>query len=552
MRRSFLYSVGIWACWGVYQSGALANCPSGLPDEIFCDDFDTYCNESPGAHPGDPKCPVVGATRNDQRLSEVWLREPRDGCGVEVIIEQDTGRLTSPPFGGRYPCQGNAQLGPQTIRDWVNSPYPLSDPGQVRNLSWKIQAMWGVNNTAAVGTDDQPLILQYMVDGGGSDKIDWDNGYLEVTLDDADENSKLDTANVDYADSPDCNTYCNPYIQIEPMPIVCAQGNPDTSTAPMPAACPNVITNPPPIRHSIAVGVLSLTDTDPCHCGSTTAHGPVSYHLNVYDGQKWWILRSGSPQAGTGYVTDKFGNVQEPPYAAGLSTPGHFELNGASNGGKSFNYVTLTIRSTTFDVHLATFENDTALEKHYVHSEMTGLPRAYLGAFNALRMGVGLGCNILGTPNNPWSCGGSNTHCLRSRANSAGSLVFDDIILRGGAPVTEEGACCHADATCTDVLADQCTGNFRGRSTFCETLTEPCCPQIYGDTNADGDVDMEDFAVLQRCLTIGGGAINPACKCLNQNGDTAIDLVDVDRFIQCSNGPQTPGEIAPPCNGVGW
>lgn len=548
----FCCLAGVVVCLTLLQSASWANCPVGVPNEYFCDDFDTYCSESSGGHPGDSHCPVTGATRVDQRLKEVWLREPRDGAGTEMIVEEAQSRLISPPFGGHYPCQGDSQLGSMTTRDWVHSPLPLGDPGQIRNISWLIQSILGGTNTAVTGTDDQPLILEYMVDGGGSDKIDWDNGFVEVTLDDGDENNKLDYANTDYADSPDCNTFCDPYIQLEPMPIVCAQGNPDTSSAAMPAACPNVITDPPPIRQSVAVGVLSLTDTDPCHCGSTQAHGPVNYHLNVYDGQLWWILRSNNPQATTGFVTDKFGNVENPPYADGLSTPGNFELNGASHLGKSFNYVTLTIKTTTFDVHLRTFENDLAGNKHYVHSDMTGLPRAYLGAFNAMRVGVGEGCEILGTPNNPWACGGSNTHPLRSRANPAGSLVYDDLYLYGGVPVVEEGACCHADASCTDVLANECDGIFRGRSTFCATITEPCCPAIYGDTDGDGDVDLTDFAELQRCLTIGGGALVEECKCLDFNSSGSITSVDIEHFIQCANGPDIPGNSSSPCQGVGW
>ena len=535
---------------GVWQGTAAANCPSGYPNEIFCDDFDTYCNQSAGGHPGDPKCPTDGsATYQNQRLSEVWLREPREysagGTGVEVIVEEAITRLTSAPYGGRYPCTGASQYSPNVIRDWVNSPPgSLALPGQIRNLSWKIQQLWGVNNTALVGTDDQPLVLQYMVDGGGSGKIAWDNGYIGVSLDDGDEFGKLDTANTDYALGPVCSTYCVPTIAFEAMPILCAQGNPNGT---MPSACPDVATNPPPIRNIIAVGVLGMLDTDPCHC-IAEAHGPTNNHLSVFNGQKWFMLRSNSPMLTTGGVTP------DPAGKTGLGTPGDFALNGGVNGGKSFNWVTLTIKTTTFDVELRTQERAKEGGNYYVTSLIRGLPRAYTGPFNALRMGVDEGCEILGSDSNPWACGGSNTHPLRSRAAQAGSLVYDDIYFYGGAPITEEGACCLPDASCSVVPADQCTGVFRGRSTTCETLSQPCCPKAFGDANGDGDVDLEDFAALQRCLTFGdvGATVAPECRCLDFDGGGAIDSVDLERFAGCASGPDIPANDTGLCAGIGW
>ncbi len=555
MRYRLCFIVPAVAGW-LLPSMVLANCPSGLPNEIFCEDFDTYC--AGGGFPGDAHCPTSGSSADSNLLRQVWSREPFDSTGVQLIVETTQKSLTSAPFGGRYPCQQTAQNAPQVIRDWVHSP-AVGQPGQISNLSWKIEALYGVNKTAVAGTDDLPLVLQFMMDGGSAGKIDWDNGYVAVTLDDGDPLDKLDAANTDYADGPDCNTYCNPPLQFLPMPIVCAQGNP---LGPLPAACPNAFTNPPPIRQAIAVGTLGIMDNDPCHCG-VVAHGPANNHLSLFDGQKWWMLRENNPVATTGSITPREAGAPFPItdyLAAGISEPGKFDLNGGTSRapGKGTHWVTLTLKTTTLVVEMTTQETstflipgDTKYYQYYISSSAT-LPRAYLGAFNSLRIGVDEGCQIQGDNGDLWACGASDTHPLVSGAPSAGTVVFDDLYFHGGTPLGEEGACCHADATCTNVLPDQCDGVFRGRSTTCESLTQPCCPQAYGDTNADGDVDMGDFAVLQRCLTIGGGAIDPACKCLNRNGDAAIDAVDVDGFIQCANGPQVPGEIAPPCLGVGW
>ncbi|MBI4581160.1 MAG: hypothetical protein HY718_15760, partial [Planctomycetes bacterium] len=111
---------------------------------------------------------------------------------------------------------------------------------------------------------------------------------------------------------------------------------------------------------------------------------------------------------------------------------------------------------------------------------------------------------------------------------------------------------------CTDVLQTECDGIFRGRNTFCSTIVQPCCPLIYGDTNADGSVDMTDFAALQACLTTGGGTLPDSCKCLDITGDGAITGADMERFIACAGGPELPGTSGlvgdPPvsCRGVGW
>lgn len=65
------------------------------------------------------------------------------------------------------------------------------------------------------------------------------------------------------------------------------------------------------------------------------------------------------------------------------------------------------------------------------------------------------------------------------------------------------------------------------------------------DFDGDQDVDQDDFAHLQECLT---GPVNPQidplCQDTKLDGDSDVDQADVDAFIACMNGPGQP----PPAN----
>jgi hypothetical protein len=86
---------------------------------------------------------------------------------------------------------------------------------------------------------------------------------------------------------------------------------------------------------------------------------------------------------------------------------------------------------------------------------------------------------------------------------------------------------------------------------------DPClgawCNVPFADFDNDDDVDMNDFAALQRCMTLGGAAIEPGCSCFDRDnaatGDGDIDLVDMNEFIKCTTGPSIAwsAEIAPDC-----
>lgn len=64
-----------------------------------------------------------------------------------------------------------------------------------------------------------------------------------------------------------------------------------------------------------------------------------------------------------------------------------------------------------------------------------------------------------------------------------------------------------------------------------------CCNRPWADADGDQDVDMTDFAVFQRCLTIGLPGILPGCECMDADDDGSIDSDDYDDFNACGLGP---------------
>jgi hypothetical protein len=95
------------------------------------------------------------------------------------------------------------------------------------------------------------------------------------------------------------------------------------------------------------------------------------------------------------------------------------------------------------------------------------------------------------------------------------------------------GACCQPLGVCTETTSTECPGAFRGYGTSCEDPDVCPCPVPFGDLDVDGDMDMTDFARLQRCL----GPVTQGCACFDKNGDDTIDQQDVGAFAGCSSGP---------------
>jgi len=80
----------------------------------------------------------------------------------------------------------------------------------------------------------------------------------------------------------------------------------------------------------------------------------------------------------------------------------------------------------------------------------------------------------------------------------------------------------------------------------------PACPVPFADADEDGDVDMNDFATLQRCITIGAGSslesLPAECWCFDRNTNKVIgDAVDLNRFLACGTGPDVQWQPGPGC-----
>lgn len=74
-------------------------------------------------------------------------------------------------------------------------------------------------------------------------------------------------------------------------------------------------------------------------------------------------------------------------------------------------------------------------------------------------------------------------------------------------------------------------------------LLPACCRSVVYDADDDLDVDMVDFAALQRCISMGptadGGANDPlpGCEVYDYDLSGAVDLLDLVTFDECASGP---------------
>ena len=67
--------------------------------------------------------------------------------------------------------------------------------------------------------------------------------------------------------------------------------------------------------------------------------------------------------------------------------------------------------------------------------------------------------------------------------------------------------------------------------------------QRYPDFDADGDIDLSDYAHLQICMTGPDRLVDPACTDASLNGDDRVDEADLLLFLACLSGAGRPSEL---------
>jgi len=526
LKRAFSIAIAVTFIVGTLSPHAEADlwCAgviAGHPQTIVCDDFDRYCTNPP-AWPD--RC-VNQSTPDQEAFLTNWPEVADSGNPTKVNQDYKTSGDTlyaeSPPFTVRYysgsnPEAGNYYLDTQHSRD-LRANIAALEPG--RNI---------VN-----GTDEHPLILEFVYHFHDEGRQYYQSQYVDLSLDDG---VTLDRAPTDYILSEDCAAVggCG---DSHGYPIICQQNN----SYVLSGFCPPLESLP--IHSSIAVGILSWLDTNPCHCGEDVAHAASNWHLVFFDGKQWWTLKSNLFPGG-GTRTPLNGAPEPPPEECKIKSPGDF---GLFNG---LNHVRLTIKTNTVRVdHWYRQMCKTDNTKKYDIAHWAEIPRQYFGGFNNIALGTAKGCEL-----------DVDGNCLESRHllgpnGHGGNAEMDSVALVDGVldTYTAAGACCLADGTCTETDLYTCAnvlqGRFAGANTTCATTL--CCPIPFADGDVDGDVDQDDFGLWQLCFTNVNGGVPAGCECCNQDGDDDVDGDDFQLFHDCWTGPQVPWSpaLTPACNG---
>lgn len=70
-----------------------------------------------------------------------------------------------------------------------------------------------------------------------------------------------------------------------------------------------------------------------------------------------------------------------------------------------------------------------------------------------------------------------------------------------------------------------------------QSLIPAGCAVPWPDADEDDDVDMDDFAMLQRCFSPVNDPIDQTeCRCFDRGGDGHVDENDVEAFVACATG----------------
>ncbi len=117
------------------------------------------------------------------------------------------------------------------------------------------------------------------------------------------------------------------------------------------------------------------------------------------------------------------------------------------------------------------------------------------------------------------------------------------------------GACCAACGFCNQTLPGECSTSatrFWGPGSTCGQVTCPSnlCAEPPVDGDCDGDIDMDDFGIFQRCYNPGGAipAVPVNCACFDRAAPFGqIDHDDFTAFVNCAIGSGSGVPAFSPC-----
>lgn len=315
------------------------------------------------------------------------------------------------------------------------------------------------------------------------------------------------------------------------------------------------------VHASFALGLVSWYDSNPCDV-DTGGRRPAQARLVVFDGLAWRQLMH---------------------MDFDIPLTGPIDADDAdlfpADGWNDFSFA---IGADYIEVRVRNARSTSLYAEGRIPNPylVARVPRQYKGGFNKMAIGPNHGLDVT-TPTCEYFLldGQSQQRCNGGENNLVGActpatveedcpigttmtsplimaganIMVDEVSLFDGSFVGMPRACCLPDKTCQVLAPAECEalgGVYMADYLTCDDT--PCCPIPFADYDIDDDVDMDDFAMLQRCLNIGdlvSGSLGVDCGCFDQNENGVIDADDVEEFIKCGTGAGVAWEATAECPG---
>ncbi|HON67446.1 MAG TPA: hypothetical protein PLS23_13200 [Phycisphaerae bacterium] len=524
---------------------------------VLCEDFDRYCTEPP-ANPNDA-CNCETTLPDLERLQEVWQPLPKLCSGAS-----QTHTLRSYYFNGEesWKCHKDSNLG-YGLRVYQANSTGLRGMRSERDLTAEILAnpanASGFGYVNGAGEISVPLTTSNEIPPSYVDSMDsalrpgalkgsfmmrlygsahFSNmiNYVELFADD-------DRAPFNWV-----TTYCASENINHPRLVRDGDGQ---------------------VHKSFAIGLVATYDANPCDVD--TGRQPTFWRLVVFDGRRWQAF-------------------QAPAFDIPLTSPADqgdlFPTDGWNTVSFAIgeDYIEVRLYNRESAIRYANFNQTPRVEPCIPNPYFVArVPRQYKGPFNKIAIGPNHGLDMTANPTCEWfrvtvndqvqyqrRCNGGENNMGACSTNddcpvattecspfirAGADLLIDELVLYDGVFDGQPAACCTPDATCRVVgpLACEALGgqSYPGVTT-CNP--SPCCSIPPMDSDWDGDVDMADFATLQRCLTTDPNApavLGVGCACFDANGDGKIDISDLTVFTGNGLEPSDPNYVPGCASGAG-